>query len=197
MSRLILASRSPRRCELLSRMGLSFDTDAPDVDESSHLPAPEAVQQLSLRKASAAASLHPGCWILGADTLVALGEQSLGKPKDEKDAVRMLHMLSGHTHQVYTGVTVISPSGEALTGFDRTDVTFDLLTAGEIAAYVRSGEPMDKAGAYALQGKAGSWITHLDGSDTSVIGLPLYLVRRLLIRSGYPLNAASGQHQTD
>ena len=197
MNGLILASRSPRRCELLSRMGLSFDTDAPDVDESCDLAAPEAVQQLSFRKASAAASLHPGCWILGADTLVALGEQSLGKPKDEKDAVRMLHMLSGRTHQVYTGVTVISPSGETLTGFDRTDVTFDTLTAGEITAYVRSGEPMDKAGAYALQGKAGSWITHLDGSDTSVIGLPLYLVRRLLIRSGYPLNADHGQHQTD
>ena len=197
MNGLILASRSPRRCELLSRMGLSFDTDAPDVDESCGLPAPEAVQQLSFRKASAAASLHPGCWILGADTLVALGEQSLGKPKDEKDAGRMLHMLSGRTHQVYTGVTVISPSGETLTGFDRTDVTFDLLTDSEIDAYVRSGEPMDKAGAYALQGKAGSWITHLDGCDTSVIGLPLYLVRRFLIRSGYPLNTDPGPHQTD
>ena len=193
MNRLILASRSPRRCELLSRLGLSFDTDAPDVDESCDLPAEEAVQQLSLRKASAAASMHPGFWILGADTLVALDGQSLGKPKDEKDAVRMLRLLSGRTHQVYTGVTVISPSGEIQTGFDRTDVTFDLLDDSDIASYVRSGEPMDKTGAYALQGKAGSWITHLNGSDTSVIGLPLYLVRRFLIRSGYLLNTDSGQ----
>lgn len=197
MNGLILASRSPRRCELLSRLGLSFDTDTPDVDESCDLPAQEAVQQLSLRKASAAASLHPGCWIIGADTLVALGEQSLGKPKNEDDAIRMLKLLSGRTHQVYTGVSVISPSGEVLTGFDRTDVTFDLLTDCEIISYVRSGEPMDKAGAYALQGRAGSWITHLNGSDTSVIGLPLYLVRRLLIRSGYTPDRDPGQHQND
>ncbi|MBR2661323.1 MAG: Maf family protein [Clostridiales bacterium] len=188
MSGLILASRSPRRCELLSRLGLSFETDAPDVDESCSLPAEEAVQQLSLRKASAAASAHPGCWILGADTLVSLDGQSLGKPADEKDAFRMLRMLSGHTHQVCTGVTVISPSGDILTGFDCTDVTFDLLDDSEIESYVRSGEPMDKAGAYALQGKAGSWVTRINGSDTSVIGLPLYLVRRMLIRSGFPLN---------
>lgn len=189
MSRLILASRSPRRCDLLSRLGISFDTDAPDVDESCSLPAREAVQQLSLRKASAAASLHPGCWILGADTLVALDGQSLGKPADRAEAVCMLHLLSGRTHQVYTGVTVISPSGGILTGYDCTDVTFDLLDDSEIDSYVRSGEPMDKAGAYALQGKAGSWVTRLNGSDTSVIGLPLCLVRRMLIRSGFPMNA--------
>ena len=106
----------------------------------------------------------------------------------------MLHLLSGRTHQVYTGVTVISPSGDHMTGFDRTDVTFDSLDDGEIKAYVRSGEPMDKAGAYALQGRAGAWITRLDGSDTSVIGLPLYLVRRFLIRSGFPLNADSADN---
>ena len=189
MSGMILASRSPRRCELLSRLGIPFLTDAPDVDESCDLPAPEAVQQLSLRKALAAASLHPDCWIIGADTLVSLDGQSLGKPKDESEASRMLHMLSGRTHQVFTGVTVISPSGGSLTGLDRTDVTFDTLTEQEIDSYIRSGEPMDKAGAYALQGKAGAWVTHLAGCDTSVIGLPLCLVRRFLIRAGYPLDA--------
>ena len=189
MNKLILASRSPRRCELLRRMNLSFVTDAPDVDERCSLSAPEAVRILSFRKAAAAASLHPGCYIIGADTLVSFCGQSLGKPKDTADAVRMLHLLSGQTHQVYTGVTVISPSGVALTEIDSTDVTFDLLTEDEIISYVRSGEPMDKAGAYALQGRASSWIVRLNGSDTSVIGLPMYLVRRLLIRSGFPLPA--------
>lgn len=193
MNGLILASRSPRRCELLSRLGLPFETDAPDVDETCGLPAPEAVSQLSLRKASAAAALHPECWIIGADTLVSVDGQSLGKPKDQAEAVRMLQALSGRTHQVYTGVTVIAPSGCAVTEMDCTDVTFDRLSDSEILAYVRSGEPMDKAGAYALQGKAGAWVTRLNGSDTSVIGLPLYLVRRLLIRAGYPL-AESGQN---
>ena len=173
---------------MLSRLGLSFETAAPDVDESCDFPAPEAVQELSLRKALAVAKLHPGCFVLGADTLVSLDGRSLGKPKDESDAARMLQMLSGRTHQVYPGVTLISPSGNSVTELDCTHVTFDQLSREEILSYIRSGEPMDKAGAYALQGKAGSWISRLDGSDTSVIGLPLYLVRRILIRSGFPLN---------
>ena len=197
MNALILASRSPRRCELLARLGLSFETDAPDVDETCDLPASEAVCLLSRRKASAAAELHPGCWVLGADTLVSLCGKSLGKPANDEEAIAMLRMLSGKTHQVCTGVTVISPSGEFFSGLDSTDVTFDQLADEEIISYVRSGEPMDKAGAYALQGKAGSWVTHLNGSDTSVIGLPLYLVRRLLIRSGFPLLDASRRNQND
>ena len=197
MSELILASRSPRRCDLLHRLGISFRTEAPDVDERCSLPAPDAVQLLSLRKAAAASSLHPGSFVIGADTLVSLNGCSLGKPIDEADAVRMLHLLSGQTHHVYTGVTVIAPSGQMLTGLDCTYVTFDVLTEDEILSYVRSGEPMDKAGAYALQGRAGAWVTRLNGSDTSVIGLPLYLVRRLLIRSGFPLPAVPDPYQND
>ena len=184
---LILASRSPRRCELLSRLGVPFETAAPNVDETCSLPAPEAVQELSGRKAAAAALIHPGCWIIGADTLVSINGQALGKPSDESDAFDMLKMLSGCTHQVCTGVTVISPDGNTLTGLDSTEVTFDPVSDEEILSYVHSGEPMDKAGAYALQGRAASWVSKLNGSDTSVIGLPLYLVRRLLIRAGYPL----------
>ena len=197
MTGLILASRSPRRCDLLHRIGVPFVTDAPDVDETCDLPASEAVGVLSLRKASACASLHPGMYVLAADTLVSLNESSLGKPEDEEEASGMLRRLSGHTHQVYTGVTVISPSGESYTEHDRTDVTFDKLSDEEILSYVRSGEPMDKAGAYALQGMAGAWVTRLEGSDTSVIGLPLYLVRRLLIRSGYPLHDIPDQNKTN
>lgn len=197
MNGLVLASRSPRRCDLLLRLGLSFETDAPNVDENCSLPAEKAVLELSLRKARASASLHPDCFILGADTLVSFCGQSLGKPKDEEDAVRMLRLLSGRTHQVYTGVTVIAPSGHIFTGLDSTDVTFDRISDDEIFSYVRSGEPMDKAGAYALQGRAGSWIIRLNGSDTSVIGLPLYMVRRLLIQAGFPLNMDSVREQND
>lgn len=193
MNRLILASHSPRRCELLHRIGLSFETDAPEVDERCDLPAAEAVRFLSRRKASACTAVHPDCYILAADTLVSYKGESLGKPFDEADAVRMLKLLSGRTHQVYTGVTVISPSGEAYTATDSTNVTFAPLSAEEILSYVRSGEPMDKAGAYALQGRAGLWVERLDGSDSSVIGLPLYLVRRLLTQAGYPLLAELGK----
>ena len=197
MENLVLASRSPRRCELLNRIGLVFETDAPDVDETCSLPAGEAVRILSLRTAQAAAESHPGSFILAADTLVSFREEALGKPQDPPDAIRMLRMLSGQTHQVYTGVTVISPDGRVFTDSDRTDVTFASVDDAEIADYVRSGEPMDKAGAYALQGRAGMWVTHLDGSDTSVIGLPLYLVRSLLLQAGYPLLAAAGTHHID
>jgi len=185
---LILSSRSPRRCELLRRLGIPFETDAPDVDEQCDLPADQAVRLLSFRKASAASELHPSRFILGADTLVSLRGYSLGKPKDSEDAVRMLRLLSGQTHQVFTGVTIIDPAGRSYTGSDCTHVTFAELSDQEILSYVRSGEPMDKAGAYALQGRAGMWIEHLDGSDSSVIGLPLYLVRRLLLDAGYPLS---------
>ena len=185
MEKLILASCSPRRSELLAHAGIPFETAAPDVDETCSLPADQAVEELSARKAKAAASLHPGRFILSADTLVSVDGKKLGKPKDESDAVEMLHSLSGRKHQVYTGVSVISPAGKLLTGSDRSDVTFCTLTDEEILAYIRTGEPMDKAGAYALQGRASLWISRVEGSFSSVIGLPLYLVRTLLIRSGY------------
>ena len=194
MEPLILASRSPRRCELLRRLGIPFETDHPDVDEQCDLPAGDAVGILSSRKAAASAASHPGRFILAADTLVSLDGTSLGKPRDEADAVRMLEALSGKTHQVYTGVTVICPGGKSFSGTDRTDVTFAVLTEEEILSYVRSGEPMDKAGSYALQGRAGLWAEHLSGSDTSVIGLPLYLVRRLLTEAGYPLLSEIGRN---
>lgn len=191
MSRLILASCSPRRSELLKRIGLSFDTYAPKVDETCVLPAEEAVMHLSQLKAIAAAEAYPCCFVLAADTLVSCDGVVLGKPADHNDAICMLHLLSGRTHQVYTGITVISPDGRVFSDRDRTDVTFVSLTDDEILSYVHSGEPMDKAGAYALQGRAGMWINHLNGSDSSVIGLPLYLVRSLLLRAGFPILPAA------
>ena len=190
MARLILASQSPRRLELLSRFGISFETFVPAVDESCSLPAAEAVKLLSRRKAFATASSFPDAFILAADTLVSVNGASLGKPSGRDDAVRMLQLLSGRTHQVFTGVTVISPAGEVFTASDCTDVTFCPVPEEEILSYVDSGEPLDKAGSYAIQGRASLWITRITGSDTSVIGLPLYLVRKLLIDAGYPLAAA-------
>ena len=185
LNKLLLASQSPRRCELLRRIGLSFCTDIPGVDESCNLPAPEAVCYLSRVKARAVAKRRPGFYVLSADTLVSFRGRSLGKPTDRKDAAGMLRMLSGQTHQVYTGVSVVTPEGSCLTDYDCTDVTFSVLSEEEILSYIESGEPMDKAGAYALQGRAGMWVEHIDGSDSSVIGLPLYLVRKMLLQAGY------------
>lgn len=187
MEKLILASCSPRRSELLTLAGIPFETVSPNVDESCSLPAQQAVSVLSARKAEAVGALCPGRYILAADTLVALDGISLGKPADTEEAASMLRMLSGKTHQVYTGISVLSPSGMLLTESDRSDVTFCSLSEKEITAYVKSGEPMDKAGAYAVQGHASLWITRLEGNYSSVIGLPLYLVRRLLLRCGYKI----------
>ena len=184
---LILASTSPRRRELLAQTGIPFETDAPEVDEACDLPAEEAVAELSRRKAEASARNHPGRFILASDTLVAIDGQALGKPLDPEDAKRMLRMLSGRTHQVYTGVTVLSPDGQARTETDISRVTFDPMTEEEIAWYVGSGDPLDKAGAYGVQGQASLFVSRLEGCFFGVMGLPLYLVRRLLRKAGYPL----------
>ena len=181
---LILASASPRRRELLGLTGLPFTIDAPDVDESCDLPPREAVKELSRRKALAAAQLHPGCVILAADTLVSVDEKALGKPHDAEDAFRMLTMLSGRWHQVYTGVTVVDADGTLHCEADVTDVHFEAMSEEAIRRYIATKEPMDKAGAYAVQGIAGLWIDKLQGSHTNVIGLPMALTRRLLEQCG-------------
>ncbi len=181
---LVLASASPRRRELMALTGLPFVIDAPDVDESCSLLPGEAVKELSRRKALAAARLHPGQVILAADTLVAVDDVALGKPRDEQDAFRMLKSLSGRWHQVYTGVTVITREGTVLCESDVTDVHFEPMTDEVIRAYIATGEPMDKAGAYAVQGIAGLYIDQLRGSHTNVIGLPMTLTRKLLHLAG-------------
>lgn len=177
---LILASASPRRRELLALTGLPFTVDAPEVDETCDLPPREAVAEISRRKALAGAKAHPGTVVLAADTLVAVDDVALGKPHDEADAARMLRMLSGRWHQVYTGVCVVSPDGAVRSAVDATDVRFADMPDEAIRRYISTGEPMDKAGAYAVQGIAGLWIEELRGSHTNVIGLPLSLTRRLL-----------------
>lgn len=180
METLILASRSPRRSELLALSGIPFEVLDVNVDESCSLPAAEAVSVLSARKALAAGRLRPGKTVLAADTLVSLEGRSLGKPRDEEEAAAMLRALSGKTHQVFTGVSVLAPSGALLTETDRSDVTFCSLTEDEILSYVRSGEPMDKAGAYAIQGGAAPFVARLDGEYENVVGFPVAEVREML-----------------
>lgn len=188
---LILASLSPRRQELLSLTGLSFEVIAPQVDEHTSLGAREAVQELCRRKAMHVMSLHPGNIILAADTLVAMEDVPFGKPADEEDAFRMLSLLQGQTHQVHTGVCVADRNGTLHTGVDTSDVTFLPMTPSEIRAYIATGEPMDKAGAYALQGKAGMFIREVVGTPSGVIGLPLPLTCRLLRECGLPILTSS------
>lgn len=181
MEAIILASGSPRRSQILTQMGVAFEKHAAEVDEHCALGAREAVAELSQRKAQAVAAQFPGRVVLAADTLVALDNQPLGKPKDEEDACRMLERLSGREHQVYTGVCVMDAQGRAFHDVDASDVCFRRLTKEEIRAYVQTGEPMDKAGAYALQGGAGPWVTEVRGSRSNVIGLPWELTRKLLL----------------
>lgn len=177
--RIILASGSPRRRELCTAMGLTFTVKTSDVDESIPVgTAPrEAVEMLSRRKAEAIP--EGDAIVIAADTVVALGNTILGKPESEADARAMLAMLSGKTHAVFTGVTV-GYRGRILTASDATSVTFRTLSEGEIADYVATGEPMDKAGAYGIQGLGGALVESTDGEFDNVVGLPCRLLARML-----------------
>ena len=179
--RLILASGSPRRRELLARMGYTFEILVPDVDEHVDGAAREVVGVLSLRKAEAVAAQLSDGVVIASDTLVSLTGEALGKPQDATDAHRMLRELSGNTHEVFTGVTLIdAATGRTESRVVRTGVRFRALDDEEIRAYSRTGEPMDKAGAYAIQGGAHDFVEALDGSYENVIGFPVEDVRELL-----------------
>ncbi len=195
MNRLILASKSPRRSELLASLGLDFDIKVADADET--LPdgiAPDAaVMHLSRIKASSVASVEARAVsntltdtvVIGADTIVYLPEEKLilGKPSDRDDAKRMLRMMSGRSHSVYTGVTVIA-NGIAKTACEKTVVTFRQLSEEEILDYVSTGESDDKAGAYGIQGLGGIFVSGIDGDYFNVTGMPKSLTHRLLLESG-------------
>jgi MAF protein len=179
--KLILASASPRRQELLMLCGIPFECFAPDVDE--HCVGEPATQVMALakRKAEAAQKIFPNRDILAADTLVCLNGLILGKPANKQAALQTLQMLSGNTHKVYTGVCVMDgKSGSALVDYDETLVTFSSLESSVIDDYVSTGEPMDKAGAYGIQGRAGMFIESISGSYSNVIGLPMALTRKML-----------------
>jgi septum formation protein len=177
---LVLASRSPRRAELLRAAGLDFLVRTLEVDESVEEGETPLVyvQRLAERKA-AAVELQPGEVILAADTTVAVEDEILGKPVDDEDARRMLEKLSGRAHEVYTGVCLRNAE-TTRSQVAATRVWFDVLSAAEIEAYVRSGEPLDKAGAYAIQGLASKFIPRIEGSYSNVVGLPVDLVYRML-----------------
>ena len=179
--RLILASGSPRRRELLSKMGYEFEIQVPDVDENVSGKASDIVAILSRRKAMAVAENNSDGVIIASDTLVSLNGEVLGKPADEADAFRMLRTLSGNTHEVFTGVTIVdAKSGKRETRSVRTGVCFRALTDQEINDYIAGGEPMDKAGAYGIQGGAGKFVEKLEGSYENVIGFPVDEVQDML-----------------
>lgn len=175
---IILASQSPRRKELLTQMGLSYRVEAADIDEHMDraLPPDKLVEDISAEKAAAvAAAENPEAVIIAADTVVALDGEVLGKPHSEAEAAEMLRKLSGREHQVYTGFTV--RRGErVVTGHQRTGVHFRPLSEQEIAAYVATGEPMDKAGAYGIQGFGALLVEGIQGDYFNVMGLPVCLL---------------------
>ena len=191
---LILASASPRRRELLTQAGFAFQVHTADIPEDL-LPGEHpatAVTRLARAKAQAVHALHPQAAILGADTLVvSAAGRILGKPRDASQAAQSLRQLSGTTHQVITGVCLIA-GGLVEVAAEITSVTMFTLSEAEIAAYVASGEPMDKAGAYAIQGTAARWIPRIHGDYSNVVGLPLALVTTMLeaadIRPGSTLD---------
>jgi len=187
----VLASSSPRRRLLLRELGVRFSVRVPDVDEcqlSGELPGPH-VRRLALAKARAVArQLAPGCgaqWIIGADTVVVLDGKILGKPRDARDAEGMLASLSGRTHEVLTGVALVpAAAGRVRTAVVRSRVSMKSFDEATIRRYVAGGEPLDKAGAYAVQGRGRHLVTRVSGSFTNVVGLPLERLRILFATAG-------------
>jgi septum formation protein len=185
---LVLASRSPRRQELLRNAGISFAVQAADVDETplAGESAHDCAQRLAREKAMSVWRVRPQDVVLGADTVVVVDGKILGKPLDAWDAARMLRVLSGRMHEVITGVAVVKcqPSilsqPEVRVASESTRVTMTEISEQEIRDYVASGEPMDKAGGYAIQGRASCWIPRIEGDYSNVVGLPVALLYRLL-----------------
>lgn len=181
---LILASGSPRRRELLDLMGLTYTVETPDVDESFSGRPSETVMEISRRKAAAVAARHSDSVIIAADTLV-FADGALGKPHTPERAKEMLRSLAGNWHHVYTGITVINTrSGRVLRNVDKTRVHLVPMTEQEIDAYVATGEPLDKAGAYGIQGMGGMLVDRIDGSYSNVVGLPMSMLRIMLAQVG-------------
>ncbi len=193
---IILASGSPRRKQLLTQMGMRpFNIVSPDVDEAVDrgLSPAQVVETLSARKADAvAAQVGPGALIIAADTIVTLEDAILGKPADDLDAFRMLSALSGGRHQVYTGVTLLR-GGERRCEHEVTTVTFRELTEADITRYIATGEPMDKAGAYGIQGLGALLVERIEGDYFNVMGLPVCRLGRMLAGLGVDCLARAGE----
>ncbi|MCU9614015.1 Maf family protein [Caldibacillus lycopersici] len=186
MARLILASSSPRRREILKQVQHNFEIIISDVDETIEeiLPPEQVVMTLASKKAHAVAKHYPDAYVIGADTVVYLAPQILGKPANKVAAKQMLVNLSGKTHTVYTGISVIHGSQEE-TSFVKTDVTFWELSEKEIEHYIQTGEPFDKAGSYGIQGYGATLVKSINGDYFSVVGLPIAKLYRTLQTMGY------------
>lgn len=184
---IILASKSPRRQQLLRQLGLEFTVRAAGIDETMRPGAEPSgeVARVSAEKARAVCCA-PDDIVIAADTVVAAGNIILGKPKDAADAAGMLRLLSGRAHTVMTGLSV-RRGGEVSTAVVKTSVWFRTLTDGEIARYIETGEPMDKAGAYGIQGLAAAFVERIDGDYFSVVGLPICTLGQMLQRCGVRL----------
>jgi septum formation protein len=187
-SSLVLASSSPRRAEILTSLGIPFIVDASSVDETPREgeTAYDTAVRLAEEKALEVLRRHPERWALGADTLVVLDETALGKPRDEEDARRMLRLLSGQEHRVVTGVALAREGRAPRKLMEESYVQMAALSPEEIGWYVATGEPMDKAGAYAVQGLGSRFIEGVRGSYTNVMGLPARGVYRLMREAGDP-----------
>ena len=182
--KIILASKSPRRKEIFSRLadeyGFEFDIITAQTDEELYGEHPKTgVATLAVRKGAAVYKKHPDALVVSSDTLVELNGVPLGKPADESDAERMLESLSENTHNVHTGIAV-HYKNKVFSGVATTAVTFRRLSDAEIAEYIASGEPMDKAGAYGIQGKAGAFVASYDGEFDTVVGFNVTLLKKLL-----------------
>lgn len=177
---LILASGSPRRKEILDMMGLTYTVDVSEADEKFSGRPAETVLEISRRKAYSVAKRHSQALVLAADTLV-FSDEVLGKPGTPECAKAMLKHLSGNWHRVYTGLTLINTqTDQVIRDVDRTRVHFVKMTEEEIDAYVATGEPLDKAGAYGIQGRGGMFIDRIEGSYSNVVGLPMAMLRKML-----------------
>jgi len=180
---LVLASASPRRRELLTAAGFDFEVDVANVDEAQHPgeAAADYARRVALDKARAVAARRRDAVVLAADTIVVVDDDVLGKPVDADDAARMLRRLSGRSHRVLTAVAVVA-ADRTVEALEETLVWMQALAPSQIAAYIASGEPMDKAGAYGIQGLASRFIPRIEGSYTNVVGLPVAVVDDLLGR---------------
>jgi septum formation protein len=187
--RLVLASTSPRRRKLMAEAGLLFDVVAPRYADEENAAGEEParlVERHAATKAESVAGDHPGALVVGADTIVVVDGTVLGKPADETEAEEMLAAIAGRDHLVYTGVAVVdADTGAAETAHEVTKVTVRSLTTGEISRYVGTGEPLDKAGAYAIQGIGCFIVERIDGDYFNVVGLPMGLLADLLKGFGY------------
>jgi septum formation protein len=184
--KLVLASSSPRRADLLRQLGVAFEVRPASIDETRHPDEPAGIYVERLARAKASAVVEPDTVVVGADTAVVHEGHVLGKPSHPEEARAMLRGLRGDLHEVFTGVAVAG-NDEAVSLVDVTKVRMLPMTDEEIADYVDSGEPMDKAGSYALQERGGLFVESIDGSPFTVIGLPVHLLPRLLGRVGVDL----------